>query len=171
MSLMTRLPGSSACPSSSAGKGRWGAAIVHVDGLRSLRREGIRHTLPRDVDEAGVWAKSSVQAVEGFRAGHRPGPQVSLLKPLLLLLTSDRPEVVHRHSGNGAELLFPGGVCTCGPCTSPSWCFLDRVQLSFHMENLYLRLVSPPDRLASGFCYRIFINREKTTTTTTQAYV
>lgn len=106
--IETRLLGSSACSFSSARKGSGGAVIVHMDGLHSFCREGIQHTLPRDLDEAGVWVKSSVQAVEGFIAGHRPVPKMSLLKPLLLLLTSDWPEVVHRHSGSDLCCSFPG---------------------------------------------------------------
>lgn len=64
-----------------------------MDGLASFCQEGTRCTCPRDLHEAGVRARSCVQGLGGFIAGHHTVPQGASLKPLLLLLASDLPAV------------------------------------------------------------------------------
>lgn len=64
-----------------------------MDGLASFCQEGTRRTCPRDLHEAGVRARSCVQGLGGFIAGHHTVPQGASLKPLLLLLASDLPAV------------------------------------------------------------------------------
>lgn len=113
-----------------------------------------QHTLGGSY-ETSMRMKSCVRAVEGFTAGNPTVLQLSLPKSWVLLLTSDFHQMALETVMVSRVTVFLG--LTQGPST-PLRCFLDQVQLSFPMENIYLYLVSPPDPPASVFCYCIFIN-------------
>lgn len=87
--------------------------------------------------------------------GHSPVAGDPTVCSLVLPLVADFPEMAHKHR-NELWVVVSVDLRMDRPCLLG--CFLDQIQLSLPIENVYVHLMPPPDLSAAVFHYCTLIN-------------